>query len=72
MPNLHHQDKSEGSVKACVNIKLKRDLGPEILAALADQKTIEIMLNSGGKNDYPLHLPLLWLSTRFAYIYEFV
>jgi len=38
MPNLHHQDKSKGSVKACVNIKLKRDLGPEILAALADPK----------------------------------
>ena len=66
MPNLHHQDKSKGSVKACVNIKLKRDLGPEILAALANQKTIEIMLNLDGKNNYPLYLTILWLSTRLA------
>ena len=72
MPNLHHQDKSNDPVKASAKIKLERDLGPEILAALADQKTIEIMLNSGDKNDYPLHLTLLWLSTRLAYIYDFV
>ena len=49
MPNLHHQDESQGSVKARANIK--HDLGPEILA-LADSKTIEIMLNSDGKSDY--------------------
>ena len=59
MPNLHHQDESKGSVKARANIKLERDLGPEILAALADPKTIEIMLNSDGKNDYPLNQALL-------------
>jgi hypothetical protein len=38
MPNLHHQDESKGSVKARVNIKLKRDLGPEILTVLAPIK----------------------------------
>jgi len=50
MPNLH-QDESKTSVKARANIKLEHDLGPEILA-LADSKTIEIMLNSDGKSDY--------------------
>ena len=50
MPNLH-QDESKSSVKARANIKLEHDLGPEILA-LADSKTIEIMLNSDGKSDY--------------------
>ena len=55
MPNLHHQNESKSSVKACTNIKLERDLGPEILAALADSKTIKIMLNSVGKSDYPLN-----------------
>ena len=50
MPNLH-QDESKSSVKARANIKLEHDLGPEILA-LADPKTIEIMLNSDGKSDY--------------------
>jgi hypothetical protein len=34
MPNLHHQDESNGSVKAPANIKLEVDLGPEILTAL--------------------------------------
>jgi hypothetical protein len=38
MPNLHHQDKSKDSVKARAKIKLERDLGLEILAALADTK----------------------------------
>jgi hypothetical protein len=50
MPNLH-QDESKSSVKARANIKLEHDLGPEILA-LADSKTIEIMLNSDGISDY--------------------
>ena len=59
MPKLHHQDKSNGPVKARAKIKLERDLGPEILAALADPKTIEIMLNSDGKSDYPLNQALL-------------
>ena len=33
-----HQDKSISSVKARAKIKLERDLGPEILATLADPK----------------------------------
>jgi type IV secretion system protein TrbB len=50
MPNVHHQDEqAQDSVKARAKIKLERDLGPEILAALADPKTVEIMLNSDGK-----------------------
>jgi hypothetical protein len=66
MLNLHHQCVSKGTVKAHATIKLKCVLGPEILVALFDPKTIEIMLNSHGKNDYPLYLTLLWLSTRLA------
>jgi type IV secretion system protein VirB11 len=58
MPNLH-QDKSNDPVKASAKIKLERDLGPEILAAFADPKTIEIMLNSDGKSDNPLNQALL-------------
>ena len=58
MPNLH-QDKSNVPVKASAKIKLERDLGPEILAAFADPKTIEIMLNSDGKSDNPLNQALL-------------
>ena len=50
MPNVHHQDdQMQDSVKARAKIKLERDLGPEIMAALADPKTVEIMLNSDGK-----------------------
>jgi type IV secretion system protein VirB11 len=50
MPNVHHQDDQvQDSVKARAKIKLERDLGPEIMAALADPKTVEIMLNSDGK-----------------------
>ncbi|NOT13947.1 MAG: hypothetical protein HOP23_19380 [Methylococcaceae bacterium] len=59
MPNLHHHDKSKGSAKARDKIKLEHDLGPEILAALADPKTIEIMLNPDSKSDYPLNQALL-------------
>ena len=59
MPNLHHQDKSNDPVKASTKIKLERDIGPEILAALPDQKTIEIMLNPDSKSDYPLNQALL-------------
>ena len=58
MPNLH-QNKSNDPVKGSAKIKLERDLGPEILAAFADPKTIEIMLNSDGKSDYPLNQVLL-------------
>ena len=50
MPNVPHQDdQAQDSVKARAKIKLERDLGPEIMAALADPKTVEIMLNSDGK-----------------------
>ena len=50
MPNVPHQDDQvQDSVKARAKIKLERDLGPEIMAALADPKTVEIMLNSDGK-----------------------
>ena len=59
MPKLHHKNKSISSVKARAKIKLERDFGPEILAALADPKTIEIMLNSDGKSDNPLNQALL-------------
>ena len=68
MPNPHHQGESKGTVKGRANIKLGYVLGPEILAALADPKTIEIMLNLDGKSEYPLHLALPRLS---AYIYGF-
>ena len=50
MPNLPQQDDQEqDSVKARAKIKLERDLGPDIMAALADPKTVEIMLNADGK-----------------------
>jgi len=52
MPKPHHQNKSICSVKARAKIKLERNLGPKILAALANPKTIEIMLYSDGKSDY--------------------
>ena len=58
MPNPH-QDKSIDLVKASAKIKLERDIGPEILAAFADPKTIENMLNSDGKSDNPLNQALL-------------
>ena len=59
MPKLHYQNKSISSVKARAKIKLERDLGPEILTALADPKTIEIMLNSDGKSNNPINQALL-------------
>ena len=37
------------SIKSRARRKLARDMGPELLAALADPKTVEIMLNSDGK-----------------------
>ena len=50
MPNAPHQDdQGQDSVKARAKIKLERDLGPDIMAALADPKTVEIMLNADGK-----------------------
>ncbi|MDO9207006.1 MAG: hypothetical protein Q7T91_02025 [Sulfuricurvum sp.] len=51
MPYLHHLGKSKGSVKARTKIKLERDLGPEILAAIAGPNTIEIILNSDYTSD---------------------
>ena len=49
MPNIHYQDDQvQDSVKARAKIKLERDLGPDIMTALADPKTVEIMLNSDG------------------------
>jgi hypothetical protein len=41
MPNIHHQDESKGFVKARANFKLECDLGPKILAALADSKPLK-------------------------------
>jgi type IV secretion system protein VirB11 len=50
MTHLHYQDdQQQDSVKARAKLKLERDLGPIIMAALADPKTVEIMLNSDGK-----------------------
>ena len=50
MPNTDHQDDQvQDSVKTRAKIKLERDLGPEIMAAVADPKTVEIMLNSDGR-----------------------
>ena len=37
------------SIKERAKRKLERDMGPELLAALHDPKTIEIMLNADGK-----------------------
>jgi P-type conjugative transfer ATPase TrbB len=37
------------SIKDRAKFKLERDMGPELLAALNDPKTVEIMLNADGK-----------------------
>ncbi|MDD5462932.1 MAG: hypothetical protein PHG00_15090 [Methylococcales bacterium] len=43
MPNVTHQDDPfQDSVKARAKIKLERDLGPEIMAALADSKPFKL------------------------------
>ena len=50
MTHLDYQDDQvQDSVKARAKIKLERDLGPVIMGALADPKTVEIMLNADGK-----------------------
>ena len=50
MPTTSPQDEQLlDSVKERAKLKIERDLGPDILAALADPKTIEIMLNADGK-----------------------
>ncbi len=41
--------KEFNSVKERAKKKLERDMGPELLAALNDPKTVEIMLNADGK-----------------------
>jgi len=51
MPYLHHLGKSKGSVKTRSKIKLERYFGPEILAAIAGLKTIEIIMNLDCKSD---------------------
>lgn len=40
---------SSSSIKDRAKTKLERDMGPELLAALNDPKTVEIMLNADGK-----------------------
>lgn len=44
-----NQDEEHVTVKTRAKEKLRRDLGPIIEAALADPKTVEIMLNADGK-----------------------
>jgi type IV secretion system protein VirB11 len=49
MPNISPQDEQLlDSVKERAKLKIERDLGPDILAALADPKTVEI-INADGK-----------------------
>ena len=43
------EHKEANSIKERAKRKLERDMGPELLAALNDPKTIEIMLNADGK-----------------------
>ena len=43
------EQKDMGSVKDRAKKKLERDMGPELLAAMHDPKTVEIMLNADGK-----------------------
>lgn len=40
---------ANSSIKERAKIKLQRDMGPELLAALNDPKTVEMMLNADGK-----------------------
>lgn len=50
MSNTSHPDgQTLDSVKERAKLKIERDLGPSLLAALADPKTVEIMLNADGK-----------------------
>lgn len=44
-----NEDEEHSTVKARAKEKLRRDLGPIIEKALADPKTVEIMLNADGK-----------------------
>jgi len=48
MDNPDNKDKY-GSINDRAKRKLERDMGPDLLAALHDPKTVEIMLNADGK-----------------------
>lgn len=43
------QKDATGSIKDRAKRKLERDIGPELLQALNDSKTVELMLNADGK-----------------------
>lgn len=43
------QKEMTGSIKERAKRKLERDIGPELLQALNDSKTVELMLNADGK-----------------------
>lgn len=42
-------EKDSGSIRDRAKKKLERDMGPHLMAALCDPKTVEIMLNADGK-----------------------
>ena len=46
---MTEQKPEQNTIKDRAKRKLERDMGPELLAALADPKTVEIMLNADGK-----------------------
>lgn len=46
---MTHETHLHESVSDRAKVKLERDLGPIILSALADPKTVEVMLNADGK-----------------------
>ncbi len=46
---MTHETHVHESVGDRAKVKLERDLGPIILSALADPKTVEVMLNADGK-----------------------
>ena len=46
---MTEQKLEHNTIKERAKKKLERDMGPELLAALNDPKTVEIMLNADGK-----------------------
>jgi len=48
-PNIAHLHPEPTSMAARALGKLRRDMGEQLLAALEDQRTVEIMLNADGK-----------------------
>jgi type IV secretion system protein VirB11 len=46
---MTHEQNLHESVSDRAKVKLERDLGPIILSALADPRTVEVMLNADGK-----------------------